>query len=382
MKRVAVITPSYNDEKYVSRAIESVLSQTVPAYCHYIYSDASTDRSPDIIRSYSDRYRQCHIIGEENRGQAHARNVLIAQARRDGCELVAFLDSDDRWYPDHIANNLKYLETHDVVYSDPEYEFDTGQSAYPTGFILPDLAIPKTFLYSNFIFISTAMARIECFDSVEYDSTLNSIEDWDVWLQIYKNKHSFIKHVGIKTAIYIVKLSGNSSSQGPTRQQTIRKKHQLWDQLRLNIGHQVNYLDDYINIASELGSESDCVYKLPELPYSIPVVDEIRVQNLIETLGYHPAAQAIQIWHSVMRPGGRLIVTTPDFLQCCQQFASATAEQQIQLYRLFFGEPYNNKLNKFLFTEQQLRMHLQWAGFGQINRLPSEENYLTLEAVK
>lgn len=380
--KVGVITPSYNDAKYIGRAIESVLNQTSPAYCHYIYSDASTDESIDIIRSYAKKYNQCHIIGEKNQGQAHARNILINKARQDGCDIVAFLDSDDRWYSDHISSNLSHLVTHDVVYSDPEYEFENGQIAYPTGFILPAVAIPKTFLYTNFIFISTALARISCFDQVNYDSDLNSIEDWDAWLQIYQKGYTFVKRASPRTAVYIVKLSGNSSSQGPTKQQIIRKKHRLWNTLRLNIGNQIECLDDYINISAEPDKNADCVYSLPSLPYDIPAIDEIRVQNLIETLGYHGAAQAIQNWHSVMRPGARLIITTPDFLQCCDNFVRASVDQQIELYRLFFGDPYNTKLNKFLFTEQQLRMHLSWAGFTTIERRPSLENYLTLEAVK
>lgn len=379
--KVAVITPSYNDQRFVANAIESVINQSHKEIRHYIYSDASTDNSIDIIKSYASKYNQYHIIGSQNQGQAHGRNTLINQARNDGYEVLAFLDSDDIWSVDHIEKNLPYLESHDVVYSDPEHKFENGEIAYPMGFVFPTISIPKSLLYKNYIFISTVLTKMSMFDNVEFDNDLNSIEDWDAWCQLYEKDANFVKNFNNKTVIYIVK-STNSSSLGPTKQKILENKRPMWNQLRLNIGTQIPYLDNYINISVSEEIKSDCCYQLPELPYQGSVIHEIIVSDLIEKLGYHESAQAIKLWYDRLLPSGRLIVRTPDFMTCCQEFICADEHQQIEMYRLFFGDPYNNNLNKFLFTEQQLRMHLSWANFKTINRIPDQKNYLTLEAIK
>jgi glycosyltransferase involved in cell wall biosynthesis len=380
--KVAVITPSFNDQQYIADCIKSVISQSYKNVRHYIYSDASTDNSINIIKSYCDQYDQVHIIGTENRGQAHGRNRLIDQAKKDGCSVLAFLDSDDRWYSNHIETNLPYLESHDVVYHDPEYRFENGQLAYPTGFVLPKIAISKSILYKNFIFISTSLARISAFDQVFYDDQLNSIEDWDVWCQLYQNGSKFVKNTESKTAIYVVKLNNNSSRDGPTKQKIIEFKRPISKKLVLNIGNMIQYRDDAVNISGILSVRADCHYHLPDLPYDDTTVHEIYVSDLIEKLGYHESAQAIQHWYNSLIPGGRLTIRTPDFMACCQSFAESDENQQVEMYRLFFGDPYNNNLNKFLFTEQQLRMHMSWSNFSTITRIPDQKNYLTLEAVK
>lgn len=379
--RVAVITPSYNDEAYIEHAIVSVMNQTLTNVCHYIYSDASTDNSVSIIKNYQTKYQQCHVIGQQNLGQAHGRNVLIDQARRDGCEIVAFLDSDDRWHPNHLADNIKYLEDHDVVYHDPEYQFDNGARAFPHGFILPHIAIPKNFFYRNFIFVSTALVRISALTNVYFDNELNSIEDWDLWCQLYVKQKRFVKNIEQPTAIYIIKQQ-NSSSQGPKKISTIKQKYPLLDQLKLNIGYYTDYQKDCINISPMSDCQTDCVFELDQLPYDHNTVDSIRVRDCIEKLGYHESATALKNWYDVLRPGGKLLLTTVDFESCCRQFINSNEQEQINLYRLFFGEPYNSAVNKFLFTEKQLLMHLSWCNFSQIKRIPDQPNYITIEAVK
>ena len=379
--KVAVITPCYNDQNYIKHAIESVINQTYPNVVHYIYSDASTDNSVNIIRAHKHQYQQHHIIGDINRGQAHGRNVLIQQARRDRCDVVAFLDSDDHWYPQHIEHNLHYLQDHDVVYHDPEYRFDNGIPALPHGFTLPHQAISKNFLYRNFIFISTSLVKMSALDDVMFDDRLNSIEDWDVWCQLCHKNKTFIKNTQQPTAIYIIKPQ-NSSSQGHTKLSIIKEKHAIQDQLKLNIGYSYQYLNDYINITPMPNVKNDCIHDLKSLPYDANVIDEICAQDVVEKLGYHDAAQALQNWHKVLKPGGKLMLTTVDFESACRQFLSSNEQQRVDLYRLFFGEAYNTTVNRFLFTETQLMMHLSWCNFAQVRRLPSSANYITIEATK
>ena len=85
----------------VQRAIESVLNQTIKNF-ELIVVDGSTDRGPDLIRSYNDN--RIIIVSEGDGGVGAARNMGIRMAKAD---LVAFLDADDEYYPNYLEIAIK-----------------------------------------------------------------------------------------------------------------------------------------------------------------------------------------------------------------------------------------------------------------------------------
>lgn len=94
----SIIIPTYNRRQQIKACIDSVLAQTFHDYEIIVVDDGSTDGTAEAIRSYDDRIR---FIQQANRGPAAARNTGIRQATRD---YVAFLDSDDLWFPDTLLN--------------------------------------------------------------------------------------------------------------------------------------------------------------------------------------------------------------------------------------------------------------------------------------
>ncbi len=100
---ITVAIPAYNCEETLQRAIDSVLAQTYRDYELLIVNDCSTDGTAEILSAQSDpRIRVLHH--KENGGEAAARNTLFENARGD---LLAFLDSDDVWYPEKLAAQVK-----------------------------------------------------------------------------------------------------------------------------------------------------------------------------------------------------------------------------------------------------------------------------------
>lgn len=90
---VSVIIPVYNCEKYLERAIESVINQTVFNTVQLILvDDGSRDRSPEICDDYSRRYDNIICIHQKNSGVSVARNSGMERAEG---EWISFLDSDD-----------------------------------------------------------------------------------------------------------------------------------------------------------------------------------------------------------------------------------------------------------------------------------------------
>ena len=105
MPRVSVIIPTYNRVNVLTRAIDSVLDQTVTDLEIIVVDDGSTDDTLSVLNSYQDP-RVRHIAHDTNRGANIARNTGIEAAKG---EYVAFLDSDDEWQSEKLERQLGRL---------------------------------------------------------------------------------------------------------------------------------------------------------------------------------------------------------------------------------------------------------------------------------
>ena len=100
---ISVILPVYNSEKYIRKAIESVLEQTFTDFKLIIVNDGSTDNTSSIINEFDDS--RIKVINQENMGPGAARNNALRIVDSD---YVMFLDSDD-WYHER-ALEISYNE--------------------------------------------------------------------------------------------------------------------------------------------------------------------------------------------------------------------------------------------------------------------------------
>lgn len=126
--KISVILPVFNNEKYIRKAIESVLNQTFKDFELIIVNDGSTDGTLDIIKSFDDS--RIRLISQENRGPGAARNKALEIA---GGDYVMYLDSDD-WFSEdafEIAYNEAKSKNTDFTFFQMINYDDTTQEVYP-----------------------------------------------------------------------------------------------------------------------------------------------------------------------------------------------------------------------------------------------------------
>jgi glycosyltransferase involved in cell wall biosynthesis len=128
---VTVVTPSYNQGRFIRETIDSVLAQDYPHVEYLVVDGGSSDETLDILRSYGSRLSW---ISEPDTGQAHAINKGWKQAKGD---IVAWLNSDDVYLPGAVRKAVDAFARHQdagVIYGEAFYIDEVGHriKRYPT----------------------------------------------------------------------------------------------------------------------------------------------------------------------------------------------------------------------------------------------------------
>jgi glycosyltransferase involved in cell wall biosynthesis len=179
---ISVIIPTYNRAVFLPEAIASVLAQTYNDFELLVVDDGSTDNTADLLAGYGDRLR---YLRQPNRGPAAARNHGIRAARYD---LLAFLDSDDRFVPNKLAIQAEAMQTNPSLLIS-----HTEEIWYRNGVHLNQKNIHRKAGGNLFerclalcvVGMSTVMARRQLFEQVGmFDEDLPCCEDYDLWLRV------------------------------------------------------------------------------------------------------------------------------------------------------------------------------------------------------
>ena len=124
---ISVIIPTYNREKLIMPAIDSVLKQTYQDIELIVVDDGSTDRTVELLKTIKDP-RFYFVQTERNSGAPAARNIGIKQSKG---EYIAFHDSDDIWMPHKLEKQLKFLKENDADVVGSNFLCEEQERSFP-----------------------------------------------------------------------------------------------------------------------------------------------------------------------------------------------------------------------------------------------------------
>jgi glycosyltransferase involved in cell wall biosynthesis len=183
MAVVSVIIPTFNRAQKVVRAISSVLSQAFTDVEIIVVDDGSTDRTKKEVEQFDDRVT--YVAHSSNLGVSAARNTGI---KRSGAPLIAFLDSDDHWFPEKLAVQVCFFNDHPkaVACQTEELWIRNGRRVNPMKkHLKPSGNIFEASLKLCLVSPSAVMLKQSLLDEVGFfDEDLPVCEDYDLWLRI------------------------------------------------------------------------------------------------------------------------------------------------------------------------------------------------------
>lgn len=126
-KRISVIVPAYNAEKYIGRCLDSLTGQTYKDLEIIVVDDGSKDRTGIICDQYAEKDSRIQVVHQDNRGVSQARNVGLSRATGD---YIGFMDSDDYIDPKmYQSMQSRMTDGIDVVVCN----FSEGEKIYYSG---------------------------------------------------------------------------------------------------------------------------------------------------------------------------------------------------------------------------------------------------------
>lgn len=235
MPKVSVILTSFNHEKYIREAIDSVLNQSFTDFELIIWDDASTDDSWSIINSYSDRRIKAF------RNETNIRpifGVIKAISEVATGEYIAMHHSDDIWALDKLRKQVAYLDTHPeigAVFTWAQLTDEHGVTSTEDWFMQENKTqwqwLNQLFLEQNHLNHPSVLIRKQCYQDVGvYRYGFAQTGDAEMWSRVLIK---FPVHVIQENLTTHRKFSDKSNTSGE-RIETIIRATNEWNVLRMN----------------------------------------------------------------------------------------------------------------------------------------------------
>jgi len=199
--KISIVTPSFNQGKFIKETIDSILDQKYSNLEYWIIDGGSTDETVNILKSYGKKIKW---ISEKDKGQTNAINKGIKKTTGD---IIMYLNSDDVMMPNTLNVVAQYFMQHpDAMWLTGDYFIIDENGKKIQSFIanykklLRKYPSFNVFSIANFIIQPSTFWKKEIHDEFGlFDEKLKYCMDYDFWMKIYKKYklHVLKKHFSL-----------------------------------------------------------------------------------------------------------------------------------------------------------------------------------------
>jgi glycosyltransferase involved in cell wall biosynthesis len=188
---VSIVIPTYNHAPMLQRALATVIEQTYQNWNAIVVNNYSTDNTLEVVATFNDPRIQC--VNFRNNG-------VIGASRNEGIALatgkyVAFLDSDDTWFPTKLEKCVEILESGSDLVCHAEYWIDESGKSRLVAYGPSEAATHHNLIYKgNRISTSATVVRTALLKEVhgfDVSPELISTEDYDLWIRLAAKSDKF-----------------------------------------------------------------------------------------------------------------------------------------------------------------------------------------------
>lgn len=189
---ISIIVPTYNQVEYIVSTLESVSKQSYEKWECLIIDDGSTDNTEEFVNHIVKKDSRFKYFKKSNGGASSARNYGINLAKG---EYIQFLDSDDYLHEDKLIKSIdafKESKASDIIISNFNMFSDSIYNLLPPYCSLEN----KVFNFNSILLdwdvtytipLHCAMFKKTLFKEVRFDESIQSKEDWIMWVTIFQN---------------------------------------------------------------------------------------------------------------------------------------------------------------------------------------------------
>lgn len=220
---VSVIMPAYNAAQFIEESIRSVRNQTVTDWELIVVDDCSADETGQFVNRLAAEDPRIRLIRNEvNSGVAKTRNRALDLVRG---QYVAFLDSDDIWYPEKLEKQIALLEKKQADLSYSSYRLVRAEDKAPIrNYLVPGETSFADMLSQNRIGCSTVVMTRELADGNRFTTEFYH-EDYVLWLRMLQQgaKMAGVPEILVDYRFYPTSKAGNKLNSAKHRWDIYRR---------------------------------------------------------------------------------------------------------------------------------------------------------------
>ena len=184
---ISIIVPCYNQGKFLSEALDSVLAQTLQEWECIVVDDGSTDNSADVAKAYCAKDNRIRYVYQENAGPSAARNKGVSKT---SAPLLFFLDGDNVILSELLGLGVEHMEKHtDCILSYTKGEYFGSRH----GEFILNYTSYRDLLVANSIDCLCIVRRTDVERVGGFDEGLVGYEDWEFFIRLLYHNDTIYK---------------------------------------------------------------------------------------------------------------------------------------------------------------------------------------------